>query len=89
MFPSTELSPADVQTICFSSFPEKSNPDRLEDSAFHFKFRHTSPEVEHTPNENDPAHWYGYCLFRQKRDVSAKRNFRQKSLILRKSFSTL
>ncbi|KAI5813816.1 hypothetical protein BZA77DRAFT_334723 [Pyronema omphalodes] len=82
MFPSTELSPADVQTICFSSFPEKSNPDRLEDSVFHFKFRHTSPEVEHTPNENDPAHWYGYCLFRQKRDVSAKRNFRQKSLIL-------
>ncbi|KAF8536034.1 hypothetical protein BDD12DRAFT_918484 [Trichophaea hybrida] len=82
MFPSTELSATDIQTICFSSFPEKSNPDRIEDSAFHFKFRHTSPNVPHEENPDDPEHWYGYCLFRQKRDVSARRNFRQKSLIL-------
>lgn len=68
--------------VCLCSFPEKSNPEKLEDSAFYFKFRHSSPDVHHEPSE-DPDHWYGYCLFRQKRDVSARRNFRQKSLILR------
>jgi len=82
MFPSTDLSATDIQTICFSSFPEKSNSDTVEDSAFHFKFRHTSPNVLHAETEDDPAHWYGYCLFRQLHDVSAKRNYRQKSLIL-------
>lgn len=64
------------------SFPEKNNPDAIiEDSAFHFKFRHTSPDVAVGPTE-DPTHWYGYCLFRQKRDISVKRHYRQKSLIL-------
>ena len=104
MFPSTDLSATDIQTICFSrfvvlsllggrgfwkvvllmgsSFPEKSNSDTVEDSAFHFKFRQTSPNVLYAETEDDPAHWYGYCLFRQLHDVSAKRNYRQKSLIL-------
>ncbi|KAI5806242.1 hypothetical protein EDC01DRAFT_639227 [Geopyxis carbonaria] len=82
MFPSTALSAADIQTICFSSFPEKSNSDELGDSAFHFKFRHTSPDVVHEPTEDDPAQWYGYCLFRQQHDASVKRSYRQKSLIL-------
>lgn len=54
----------------------------LEDSAFHFKFRHTSPNVAHTSTETELGQWYGYCLFRQKRDTSVKRNYRQKSLVL-------
>lgn len=67
------------------SFPEKSNADSAsvnEDSAFHFKFRHTSPNVPHTATETELGQWYGYCVFRQKHDTSAKRNYRQKSLIL-------
>lgn len=64
------------------SFPERSNPETLGDSAFHFKFRHSSPDVAHSPSDPDPEHWYGFCLFRQQHDVTAKRKFRQKSLIL-------
>ncbi|KAL0634612.1 hypothetical protein Q9L58_006499 [Maublancomyces gigas] len=82
MFPSTQFSQADLQTICFSSFPERVNSDTIEDSAFYFKFRHSSPEVPCGPTEDDPCYWYGYCLFRQQRDTSVKRNYRQKSLVL-------
>ncbi|TGZ81210.1 hypothetical protein EX30DRAFT_340852 [Ascodesmis nigricans] len=82
MFPSTELSSADIEQICISSFPEKSNSDNLSSSSFHFKFRHSSSNIPHTPSPHDPSHWYGYCLFRQKYDPTAKRSYRQKSLIL-------
>lgn len=108
MFPSTQFSQTDLQTICFSryvsldinyddciiyrlflfninvphSFPERVNSDTIEDSAFHFKFRHSSPEVSCEPTEDDPGYWYGFCLFRQQRDISVKRNYRQKSLVL-------
>lgn len=99
MFPSTQFSSADLQTICFSrfgaihepysyiaeicySFPERTNSDTIEDAAFHFKFRHSSPDVLCEPTEDDPAYWYGFCLFRQQRDTAVKRNYRQKSLVL-------
>lgn len=108
MFPSTQFSQTDLQTICFSryvsldinyddciiyrlflfninvphSFPERVNSDTIEDSAFHFKFRHSSPEVPCESTDDDPGYWYGFCLFRQQRDTSVKRNYRQKSLVL-------
>jgi hypothetical protein len=82
MFPSTNFSPADLQTICFSSFPERTNSDTTEDSAFHFRFRHSSPDVLCQTTNDDPAYWYGFCLFRQQRDTTVKRNYRQKSLVL-------
>ncbi|RPA98879.1 hypothetical protein L873DRAFT_1828314 [Choiromyces venosus 120613-1] len=82
MFPSTNFSRADLQTICFSSFPERTNSDTTEDSAFHFRFRHSSPDVLCQTTNEDPAYWYGFCLFRQQRDTAVKRNYRQKSLVL-------
>ncbi|KAL7276949.1 hypothetical protein RUND412_000043 [Rhizina undulata] len=66
--------------ICF--FPERTNSDTIEDSLFHFRFRHSSPDVEYEHTDDDPAHWYGFCLFRQQRDTTVKRNYRQKSLVL-------
>jgi hypothetical protein len=53
----------------------------MEESLFHFKFRHSSPNVLLEATD-DSANWYGYCLFRQKRDTSVKRHYVQKSLIL-------
>ncbi|CUS10385.1 unnamed protein product [Tuber aestivum] len=82
MFPSTNFSPTDLQTICFSSFPERTSSDTTEDSAFHFRFRHSSPYVSCQTTNEDPAYWYGFCLFRQQRDTAVKRNYRQKSLVL-------
>ena len=64
------------------SFPERTNSDATEDSAFHFRFRHSSPDVLCQTANEDPAYWYGFCLFRQQRDTAVKRNYRQKSLVL-------
>lgn len=69
-------------TDYYHSFPERVNSDTIEDSAFHFKFRHSSPDVPCEPTDDDPGYWYGFCLFRQQRDTSVKRNYRQKSLVL-------
>lgn len=69
-------------TDFYRSFPERVNSDTIEDSAFYFKFRHSSPEVPCGFTDDDPCYWYGYCLFRQQRDTSVKRNYRQKSLVL-------
>ncbi len=35
-----------------------------------------------TSTEDDSTHFYGYCLFRQQRDPSAKRSYRQTALTL-------
>lgn len=81
MFPPTpQFSAHDLSTICFNSFPERT--DALEDSTFHFRFRHSSPGIDVEPSEEDPNCWYGYCLFRQQQDPTVKRNYRQKSLVL-------
>lgn len=54
------------------------------DVAFHFRFQHSSPEVRLEPatDDHDPSYWYGFCLFRQQKDNSVKRHYRQKSLVL-------
>ncbi|KAI5793880.1 hypothetical protein DFH27DRAFT_628255 [Peziza echinospora] len=90
MLPVTpEISAADLSTICFNSFPER-NSDTVGDVEFHFRFRHTSGSVvleendldEQEHDHDDSAYWYGFCLFRQQKDLSVKRHFRQKSLVL-------
>ena len=66
----------------YSSFPER-NPDTVGDVEFHFRFRHSSNDlVLAVEQDEDSAYWYGFCLFRQQKDMTVKRLFRQKSLVL-------
>ena len=65
-----------------SSFPER-NSDSVGDVEFHFRFRHSSNElILERDHDEDSAYWYGFCLFRQQKDLAVKRHFRQKSLVL-------
>ncbi|RPB25733.1 DUF1630-domain-containing protein [Terfezia boudieri ATCC MYA-4762] len=80
--PTPEISTSDLSTICFNSFPER-NSDTVGDVEFHFRFRHSSSElVLEADHDKDAAYWYGFCLFRQQKDITVKRHFRQKSLVL-------
>lgn len=66
----------------YPSFPER-NPDTVGDVEFHFRFRHSSNDlVLAVEQDEDSAYWYGFCLFRQQKDMAVKRHFRQKSLVL-------
>lgn len=66
----------------YSSFPER-NSDTIGDVEFHFRFRHSSSElILEADHDEDAAYWYGFCLFRQQKDITVKRHFRQKSLVL-------
>lgn len=80
--PTPEISTSDLSTICFNSFPER-NSDTVGDVEFHFRFRHSSSQlVLEADHDEDAAYWYGFCLFRQQKDITVKRHFRQKSLVL-------
>lgn len=55
------------------------------DVEFHFRFRHTPQKVDKEARVDanyQPEYWYGFCLFRQQKDLTVKRHFRQKSLVL-------
>lgn len=55
------------------------------DVEFHFRFRHTPQSLDKETGigmNNEPEYWYGFCLFRQQKDLTVKRHFRQKSLVL-------
>ncbi|KAJ6264648.1 hypothetical protein Dda_0797 [Drechslerella dactyloides] len=94
IYPYAPFSPADLTTICFNSFPDRNNPDDLTtDTSFHFRFRHTSPDIKVPSSDlvTHPEYWFGYCLFRQQRDETVKRKYGQKSFVVisQHDFTTL
>ncbi|CAL8323415.1 unnamed protein product [Lota lota] len=88
-----KLTEKEKTSICYLSFPD-SYSGCLGDTQFSFRFRQSigrkSPSFGEDAYERDApvtlhrdtGHFYGYVYFRQVKDVSVKRGYFQKSLVL-------
>uniref|UniRef100_A0A8C5FTS5 DENN/MADD domain containing 6B n=1 Tax=Gadus morhua TaxID=8049 RepID=A0A8C5FTS5_GADMO len=88
-----KLTEKEKTSICYLSFPD-SYSGCLGDTQFSFRFRQSigriSPDFGEDAYDRDApvtlqrdlGHFYGYVYFRQVKDVSVKRGYFQKSLVL-------
>uniref|UniRef100_H3CCG5 DENN/MADD domain containing 6B n=1 Tax=Tetraodon nigroviridis TaxID=99883 RepID=H3CCG5_TETNG len=87
------LTEKEKSSICYLSFPD-SYSGGLGDTQFSFRFRQSvgrraAKQTEDVYNRDAPvwlqrevSHFFGYVYFRQVKDVSVKRGYFQKSLVL-------
>lgn len=80
------LSEVERTSICYLAFPD-SNSGCMGDTHFHFRIRSTfRAKRSNNPYDavllKDPEHYYGHVTFRQVKDISVKRGYFQKSLVL-------
>lgn len=83
--PTVQFSTTDLSAICFNSFPEQQNTETAEDLTFNFTINNNSPDIRlsspHAPY-GSPNTFHGCCVFRQELDLSMKRSFNQRTLVL-------
>lgn len=86
-----QLSSSEKLNICYLSFPD-SNSSCSSDTNYHFRIRRVSNSLnaaQSTYSERvlptadiDPAYYYGFVHFRQRKDVTLPRGYYQKSLVI-------
>lgn len=89
------LSGSEKLNICYLSFPD-SNSSCSSDTNYHFRIRRVSKSLNAVqaayservlPTANlDPAYYYGFVHFRQRKDATMPRGYYQKSLVIITSY---
>ena len=83
--PTVQFSTSDLSAICFNSFPEQQNTETAEDLRFNFSISNNSPDISLNsphPPYGSPNTFHACCVFRQELDLSMKRSFNQRTLVL-------
>ncbi|VDD88152.1 unnamed protein product [Enterobius vermicularis] len=85
------LSGSEKLNICYLSFPD-SNSSCSSDSNYHFRIRRVSKSLNSAQSayservlptaDLDPAYYYGFVHFRQRKDAKLPRGYYQKSLAI-------
>ncbi|KAJ7346967.1 DUF1630-domain-containing protein [Mycena albidolilacea] len=80
IYPPLAISPAEAENIAFSAFPD--SPQFEDGSQDHsFRIRETTLPGDQRPASND-GFMYGFAHFTQRKDVSSKRGYEQRSLVI-------
>ncbi|KAL1916113.1 uncharacterized protein VTP21DRAFT_6117 [Calcarisporiella thermophila] len=82
--PTSDLTEQEKKSICFCAFPD-SNVFEEGDTVFNFRIRSSAcnQKVESaSASIYDRQFLYGYVFFRQKKDMSIRRGYYQKSLVM-------
>ncbi|KAF2711431.1 hypothetical protein K504DRAFT_475286 [Pleomassaria siparia CBS 279.74] len=83
--PNVQFSTTDLSAICFNSFPEQQNTETAQDLTFNFNIGNNSPEINLSSPQapyGSPNTFHGCCVFRQELDLTMKRSFNQRTLVL-------
>jgi hypothetical protein len=82
-YPPTMLSESEKSSICFSSFPDSNTPMLEDETSFVFRVTHRSNYLQERRKiaSSHSEFWYGFVMFRQKKDPMLRRGYSQRSLV--------